>query len=379
MEDYKNLELGIERLRQPLSLEQVNSSILTPYRQILSSMRQVYIFGCKQLGKKVYEGCVTAGLDVLGFIDNNSSLHDKQCCGKKVYALKELPPKTPAVIIIASTTHEYELHNQLILAGFVNVIAYPVLSVFDAVHFPPEAVHKNMQVDLIKNTEHYLQLYQTLADQKSKRTINGIIKYRMTLNPVFLKEICQTEQPEYFDTDVVRINHEEVFVDGGGYDGDTVLNFLQATNNQYKKIYFFEPDGKLILKAKQTLAEFTDIIFFEAAIYSHAKTLRFKTTGGLDGMFDEEGDREVKAMMLDECINEKITFLKLDVEGAETDALIGAKKHLEQDVPTLAISGYHNPADIWQLPELIKSLNSSYQIYLRHYSNTSYETIVYAI
>lgn len=380
MDNQQILEQGIEKLRKPLSLERINFSILVPYKNILTNMSQIYIFGCKQLGKKVFDSCITAGIEVLGFIDNDISIHGGQYCGRKIYALEEINLQTLAVIIIASTTHEYIINCQLTLAGFTKVVGYSVLSIFDPIHFSPELVYKNMQADIVENTKHYLSLYGNLADQESRKTLNGIINYRLTLNPIFLKEISQeNKQPEYFDTNIVKMSKEEVFVDGGGYDGDTVLNFLKATNNQYKKIYFFEPDKELFLKAKDRLSEFHDIVFLEAAIYSHSDTLSFKTSGGLDGLIDNNGDIKVKALALDECIKEKITFLKLDVEGAETAALIGAKQHIKSDFPILALSGYHNPQDIWELPELIMLLNQDYQIYLRHYSNTSYETIIYAI
>lgn len=380
MDNYQILEQGIEELHKPLSLERINFSILAPYKNILNGMSQVYIFGCKQLGKKVFNSCITAGIEVLGFIDNDISIHGGQYCGRKIYALEEINPQTLAVIIIASTTHEYEINYQLTSARFTKVVGYPVLAIFDSTHFSPELVYENMQADIVENSEHYLSLYQNLTDQESMKTLNGIINYRLTLNPYFLKEISQeNKQPEYFDADIVKMSKEEIFVDGGGYDGDTVLNFLQVTNNQYKKIYFFEPDKELFLKAKDRLSEFHDIVFLEAAIYSHSDTLSFKTSGGLDGLIDNNGDIKVKALALDECIKEKITFLKLDVEGAETAALIGAKQHIKSDFPILALSGYHNPSDIWKLPELIMLLNQDYQIYLRHYSNTSYETIIYAI
>jgi FkbM family methyltransferase len=381
MKSCLNLEQGLKILNNSLNLESVNFSILAPHEKILDSTKQAYIFGCKLLGKKVFNGCAAAGIEILGFIDNNSLMQGKQYCGKTVYALDEINPSTSVSIIIASTTHEQEIRQQLILNEFSRVVGYPILSVFNEVDFPPEMVYREMQVDLVKNAKHYLQLNHNLVDQESIRTLDGIIKYRLSLDPKYLEEIRQKEEQrrEYFDASIVKLRGEDVFVDGGGYDGDTALEFSSFVAGQYKKIYFFEPDRELLLKAKNKLTGLHDIIFLEAAIYSRSKTLKFKMTGGLDGLIDSEGDREVEALALDECVREKITFLKLDVEGSESEALMGGRQHLESDAPILAISGYHNPSDIWQLPELIKSLNPKYQIYLRHYSNTTYETIIYAI
>ncbi len=65
---------------------------------------------------------------------------------------------------------------------------------------------------------------------------------------------------------------------------------------------------------------------------------------------------------------EKVGYIKMDIEGAEPEALKGAKEQIARHAPRLAIAAYHRGEDIWQLAELIRDLNPSYQLGLRHYT-----------
>lgn len=85
------------------------------------------------------------------------------------------------------------------------------------------------------------------------------------------------------------------------------------------------------------------------------------------------------ALLDDAGILEEPTFIKMDVEGAELSALKGAKKLIAKNHPKLAICLYHKPEDIYDIPIFIKQLDSSYKLYIRHYSNYITETVLYAI
>jgi len=88
---------------------------------------------------------------------------------------------------------------------------------------------------------------------------------------------------------------------------------------------------------------------------------------------------DLQVVSLDECILEPVTFIKMDIEGAEYEALEGAKHILKKDKPKLAVCLYHKKDDMWRIPYLIKSLVPEYRLYIRHYSNYEGETVLYAI
>ena len=77
--------------------------------------------------------------------------------------------------------------------------------------------------------------------------------------------------------------------------------------------------------------------------------------------------------------NKKVTFVKMDIEGAEPQALRGAENIIRTQKPRLAICIYHDLKHLWEIPFYIKNLVPEYKIYLRHHTNLEYETVCYAI
>ena len=98
-------------------------------------------------------------------------------------------------------------------------------------------------------------------------------------------------------------------------------------------------------------------------------------------IIDSKQSVPINVLSIDDFMKDKEapTFIKMDIEGSETEALLGAKKIIKKYKPKLAISVYHNATDLWKIPLLIKSLNNDYKIYLRHYSNEIMDTICYAV
>lgn len=87
----------------------------------------------------------------------------------------------------------------------------------------------------------------------------------------------------------------------------------------------------------------------------------------------------IEVIQLDEFLKgERITFVKMDIEGAEYDALKGAAQIIKEQKPKLAISIYHTPNDIIKIPELLLELRPDYKFYIRHYSLLPNEIILYA-
>ena len=101
----------------------------------------------------------------------------------------------------------------------------------------------------------------------------------------------------------------------------------------------------------------------------------------LEGDINDIGGESIAtAQALDEALSgERVTFIKMDIEGAELSALRGAKKIIQQQKPILAVCIYHGVGDMLNVPTYIKKLVPEYQIYIRHYTNEMFETVCYAI
>jgi len=77
--------------------------------------------------------------------------------------------------------------------------------------------------------------------------------------------------------------------------------------------------------------------------------------------------------------DEPVTYIKMDIEGAELNALKGAANTIKKNKPRLAICVYHKPEDILEIPVFLSELVPSYQFYLRHHSQYYIETVLYAV
>ena len=104
-----------------------------------------------------------------------------------------------------------------------------------------------------------------------------------------------------------------------------------------------------------------------------------KTGNEMSGHIAEDGNTICEVDALDNVIHEPVGLIKMDIEGAEYDALLGAKQLIKKYKPTLAVCIYHKRDDYFKILKLIHRLNSDYKFYIRQYSLTDNETILYAV
>ena len=155
----------------------------------------------------------------------------------------------------------------------------------------------------------------------------------------------------------------------------TVCNFLKWSGNKYKEIISFELDACCYKKCGEKLKNVKNLSLVNKGAWGKEDKLRFEATGVSD-----YGNTEIVTCRLDDVLQDKqVTFLKMDIEGAEKEALIGAERIIRIHKPKLAISVYHKKEDIWEIPKLLLEMNPHYRFYLRHYSLRYAETVLYAL
>ncbi len=369
----------IDFLLDKKSSTDLTSGIIKPFESVLPNLSEAYIFGSAKMGARVYQYLLTKKIKVLGFIDNNPGKRGSELFGVKIFSLDEIDPTKNQCIIIASS-YLCDIGLQLKQNGFANVIPYYLFGLYDPQGFKRELSFNDPHQDIILNKSKYISFYNDLADERSKEVFDKIMMFRLTYDASHLAGAYDSLAQEYFDSEIVKFtNDENVFADCGGYDGDTAQKFIDATQGKYKKIYYFEPVAELYQAAKENLKNCRDIEFVDCGVYSENKVLKFDAVDDLlAGAISEEGSIEIKVVALDDYVKGPITFIKLDIEGSEEDAILGAANHIKTS-PILTIASYHRAHDLWRLPEVIKSINPHYKFYLRHYSQSIIDTIIYAI
>jgi len=202
-------------------------------------------------------------------------------------------------------------------------------------------------------------LYNLLSDEKSKEVYKAALKFKLTEDYHYLLDVKDDLKKQYFD-EVVKFSNEEVFVDCGGYTGDTIEAFIKAVDGKFKQIYSFEPDGKNY----KILTEYINTL--------ETKEEKKESADGGEG-------EEVKVAAISDVIDQAPTYIKMDVQTFETYALLGVMDDIIKHKPKLAICIYHKFSDLWDLPLLLKLWVPEYELFMRHYDCTQEETVIYAL
>lgn len=189
---------------------------------------------------------------------------------------------------------------------------------------------------------------------------------------------------EYFDIPRHEPGRKEVFVDAGCLDGTNSLKFMEWCGFEYKKIIAIEPSIRSFEIMKNHL-KYGNITCLNIALGNQDSEAMFYDVldhPGGSGLMKKESSTvySVPVKKLDDILqDESVSFIKMDIEGSEYEALKGAKEVISRHKPALAISVYHNEDDIIEIPLLIEKLNANYKFYLRHHSNTICDVVLYCI
>jgi len=236
---------------------------------------------------------------------------------------------------------------------------------------------------LYNHVDDFIWLYNHLYDYRSKKLLFAILYNWYDYDFNYITQCIENNFCHYFDLDIIKCE-DEVFVDVGSYIGDTVLDFINSYGEEcYKKIYCYDITEDSLEKLKENTKYYKNIICRNKALSDKEETL-FINTNNIDASANTlltDGNDIIEATTLDNDIKEKITMIKMDIEGYEEKALKGASKHILEDNPKLLISVYHNHEDLWKIPKLIDEIYKDYNFYLRFYGTPLFPTeiVLFAI
>ena len=325
------------------------------------------------LGRNKYAASVSRAVEVEAFIDDFTN--DQTYLGRPVIRMSQLPHDCLVVSCVVDG-------RPLTALNRLQVVGIEALDYFTLVRLAPESFSpvdfcESNQKDISEHHSDYQWIYDCLADNLSKDSFRKVVQFRYTFDLEYMQGFSLRIDQQYFE-DFIRLGADEVFVDGGGYDGQTTLAFVSRAPN-YRRIYYFEPNRCMIELSKQKLAHLPRIQYIQKGLYSRNGVMKFDSSGGSASRISRTGQDAIDVIALDNAVNEPVTFLKLDIEGAESKAIDGAANQIRYHTPTLAVCVYHNQADFWRIPRSILDLNNRYKIYFRHYSEGILETVMFFI
>jgi FkbM family methyltransferase len=353
---------------------------------IVAGRRPAVLYPAARMARHAARRLRSVGVDIVGFADRDRRLHGTTIDGLNVYAPAELATVHPDVAIcIASTLHDSAISESLAAIGLQRTVPVGYL----AMRLPDAFVSREYggAWDAVVDPHNRSAIeaaYGLLADRESRRVFAAKLEFYLSIDKSLLDGI-RSKASIYFDQDLYRLIHDEVVVDGGAFTGDTLASFLTASDGRYQSYYGFEPDPMNFerLEAAASVDQLR-VTAIRAGLGSQGSTAQIVTTGGPDARLmsnDGSGSESVDVVALDQFFDGRPppTLIKLDVEGAERETLAGASGILQDTAPILAVSAYHFPQDLWEIPLLIAGLTPASGLYLRHYTREVDDTVCYAI
>jgi FkbM family methyltransferase len=383
-----SLLLELENLlKKPIaSIKDYESSL---FEQLLEkSQGQVVLFGSGNLGKKCLNGLRKIGIEPVAFADNNVAIWNT-----KIEGVEVLSPETAAqkygdnalfIVTIWSPGRNRRfvlLRDQLHQLNCLNVTSFITLFwQYPAIFLPYYCI--DLPHNIYEQLDDVIAVFSLLSDDYSKQQYLNQLKWRICLD---FDHLSSSTEIQYLPKLLLPLLRYEVFIDCGAFDGDTVKNLIDTQEYSFEKIICFEPDPSNVENLKAYISNLDNVIQEKVVVYQNATgkekgKIRFSATGSGASAISLEGELEVDSIPLDEILADEVpTFIKMDIEGAEIDTLLGASHIIEKYHPILALSVYHQQDHLWRIPLLVNSICSDYSYFLIPHGEDGLDLVFYAI
>lgn len=320
---------------------------------------------------------------------NLLSDNDPDKWGKTFESIKCIPPyeltNYESLVVIIMLGNPVPVEKQLKDLG-IQFIYHVNLMLDEIMNIPRSRGWFMKEIDDIK------KVYSLFHDDRSKKIyVNGLCN---RIAPAFSEltwEELFCDEEQYFYQEYFKFHSNETFVDCGSYTGDTILKFCDIVK-KYKEIWGFELDKDNFDQMVSNLKNIDGSIHLHncgvwnencVLDYGHGSSTNEPSSG--ISLYKTEPSannliQQAQVKRLDDVLKSRnVTYIKMDVEGAEMNALLGAEHIIRTQRPRLSVCVYHKVSDFWQIPLLLKKFNHEYKFVLRHYTKTSCEdTVLYA-
>ncbi len=345
---------------------------------------QLVLFGSGQFGQWVLSRLRKAGVEPCCFSDNNPARWGSSVDGIEVLSPAEAVQRFgQAACFIVTVYNGSSARKQLRKMGCACVLSASLLFWKYPDTFTPD-LGIDVPERLLEEVDQVRECFALLADERSRQELCDQIEWRYWMRPEYLL-LPENQGELYFPNDLVTEVEEEVLVDCGAFDGDSIRSFVRRGQN-FRHVYALEPDAmsleKLRASVKQLPAEIREkVTVWPYAVGNEDERVHFVETHDVASKVSlaSEGTA-IESRKLDSLPWQSTpTYIKMDIEGWEPYAIAGAAELLKNELPVLAICLYHRTGHLWQIPNLIHLLAPEYALYLRRYAEDCWEQVCYAV
>jgi FkbM family methyltransferase len=350
---------------------------------------RMILFGTGGLGRRTLKGLRQLGREPLAFCDNNPALRGKEVEGVPVLspenAVAQYADRATFVVTIWSDKlgHPFdEVKRQLLELGTATTVSFlPLYWKYPQQFLPYFSLDRPSLI--IAGREEILKCACLLSDKESRLNFYQNIESRFLAALQILPTAI--ESSAQFKNEFLTQNSKEVFVDAGAYNGDTVRLLLNSSTYEFKEIIALEPDPGNLCALHQYIEELKPqvsdkIRVIPVAVSNKKGIIAFNGSGTEQAQISSSGSITVESAKIDDLFDGKeVSFIKMDIEGAEPEAIEGASNIIAQFAPVLAISVYHHITHLWAIALMLHRLNPDYSMFFRPHAAGGWDFILYAV
>lgn len=344
----------------------------------------VILLGSGNLGRKIASYFKNIGIKIECFADNNEQKNNTTIDDVVVYspsiAFEKFGKQDLVwIVTIWSPGHSFKQTNkQLINLGVKNIV--PVNNIFQI--FSDDLLpyyHFQLPSYYLEEKAKITEAFSCLVDEESREQFYKHLKVRIGYSFDELPDASTDNQ--YFPNDILTLKEPEVFLDCGAYTGDSLNDYLKYAKVPFRKYICLEPDPQNLIALNENITSknLLNTEVFDIAVGNENAVLKFDATGGGGAGLSNSGSISVQCKRIDDYFKEEITFIKLDIEGAELDALKGAYNTIQRCKPKIAVCIYHLPNDLWEIILYIKENFPFYNLNVRTHQYDGLDFVLYAI
>lgn len=325
------------------------------WKYLKTAKKPIVLYGMGNGADKIINVLNSYGIFFDGVFASDGFVREKYFHSHKISSYSLLKEKYGDMIVLLCFGSQLpQVINNIIKIANEQELYAPEVPVIGAGLFTEEYY--------LQNKSEFDWVYSRLADDTSKKTFENVIKYKISGKIDYLLN-CEVDVSEPYDS-FLKLS-QETFIDLGAYNGDTVIDFIKRCPD-YKRIYAVEPDFKTFKKLEKNTADIKNLQIFNACVSNKCGKAFFAMKGGRNSLLSNQGT-EIDCITVD-SLKTDATFIKMDVEGEEINAILGAKQTILKNKPKMLISAYHRTDDFLTIPKKVLEINPEYKMYLRHFS-----------
>lgn len=345
----------------------------------LQSGQVVLVNGTGEFGRALAAACAANGIEVAAFVQSAPTA--KLCDAKHVFNWTQIPINYRNLPILIGV-HNRSVPSQYLVelargAGFSQILT-------------PTMYYQQFRNELgwrywLEDPDFYNSyadelnwIYQRVEDDTSRDCLQNLVNFRTGNNEQY--SLFTHEEKQYFNK--ITLNNSKTrpihYIDAGAFNGDSYFELVKLVSVQ--EAYLFEPDKRNFSALVQNMATLSHRAHcIPLGLSDRYEYLSFVEGAGEGARIDAAGTSGISTVSVDQFFqNIPLTFLKVDVEGAERQVLNGAAQTIATNKPIISISCYHQANDIFELPQIIDRIYPDYSFYFRQHYYNSFDLVLYA-